>query len=353
MNFQRKMMGVLLVGLFCLASLSAAINEPPRYRLLRLDEFVDYDGSADLLLNNRGQVTAMVHDEDSTPRLFIRGQRRTIELPLPATAGPALVLKGRTSGETILFDGGNGSYSAYLYRRRTLVNLTNILPYKYFNFVFMNNRGRIVGGAQQSEGPPITAFSFYRGRVRELGTLLPNTSSAALGANNRGQIVGASQVQTELNGNPIGVYHAVIFGRNKVKDLGSLEPGQSSVATHISSRGAIIGYSSVTEPTDEGRVSYRRAFVHQEGVMRQLFPLPGHVRSEANGINRRGQIVGLSIDEHGEATAVLFLNGETFDLNELIAPDNEVELREALSINDRGVIAAVADGGESFLLIPE
>jgi probable HAF family extracellular repeat protein len=356
MNFQRKMMGILLMGLCGLASLPAATNEPPRYRLVRLDEFVDHDGSADLLLNNRGQVTVMVHDEDATPRLFIRGRNRTVELPLPAGTSEFLTLAGRTAHGTILFRHAV-KYSAHYYRQGKMFNLSNALPYKYFNIVAMNSRGRIVGGAQRQDGPPITAFSYYRGRHKELGTLLPGTSSFACAVNNRGQVVGAAQYQTNLDDSPILLHHAVIFKKNGVEDLGALEGASTSIATGINDRGTVIGYSSVSQTTEDGPISYRRGFVYRDGVMQQLYPLPGHVLSEPKSINRRNQIVGYSSEEFSEVgdeqRAVLFLNGETFDLNNLIPPDSEVELREALSINDRGVIAAIGNFGESFLLIPE
>ena len=352
LNSRMKIIAAFLLATLCLGSAQCATNQALRYRLQRLDEFVDHDGSADLLLNNRGQVAALVHDEDSTPHLFLRGRKRTIEVLLPIGASASLQLAALTGHGTILFrDEANDS--AYHYRRGKPLNLSNALPYKYFNTVAMNNRGRIVGSAQWDLGTPITAFSYYRGRHRELGSLLLNTPSFALAVNNRGQVVGASEYQTNIGDATDYSLHAVIFKKDGVVDLGTLDGGKFSVATGINDLGTVIGYSVISQPTEDGPINYRRGFVYRDGVMEPLNPPPGHVHSRPLSINRRGQIVGYSTDKDGERRAVLLLNGQTFDLNDLIPPDSDVELRMALSINNRGVIAAIGDSGESFLLIPE
>jgi len=343
---------VLLVSAFCFAQVPAATNAIPHYSLVRLDEFLDQDGSPDLLLNNRGQVTAMVHDEDGTPHLFVRERKKTIELPLPADTGPYLTLAGRSAYVSILFK-SQTDYSSYRYHQGKSLNLTNILPYKYFNVVTLNYRGRIVGGAQAQDGPPITAFSYYHGRHRELGVLLPGTSSIAFAVNHRGRAVGAAQYKTNFDESLNYAYHAVIFKRNGVEDLGTLDGDQFSIATGINDRGTVIGYSTVGVGNEGGTNYYRRGFVYHNGVMLPLPPLPGDFGTLANSINKRDQIVGHSDDEDGRTTAVIFLNGETFKLSDLIPPDSDVNLVNALSINDRGVIAAIGNFGESFLLVPE
>ena len=84
--------------------------------------------------------------------------------------------------------------------------------------------------------------------------------------------------------------------------------------------------------------------------MLPALPGGGHMRAES--INRNGLIVGYAADEDSDRIAVLFQNGETFNLNELIPEDSQAYLSKGLSINDRGVIAARNDDGEVFLLFP-
>jgi probable HAF family extracellular repeat protein len=350
MNFQRKMMGVLLVGLFCLASLSAVTNEPPRYRLQRIEDWDDYGYPETLLLNNRNQLAAMVQAEDG-PHFFIRGPNKTVEILMTPEAPADSLLVFNGNGTAILQQ--IGFRSAYRYRKGKFVNLTNFAPYKYFNTVAINNRGRIVGGAQRQDGPPITTFSYYRSRHRVLKPLLPGTSSLAFAINNHGVVVGAAQYETNETDFVGSSYHAVIFKRGKAQDIGTLDGDLSSVATGINDRGAVIGYSSSRQPVQDGEISISRGFIYRDGIMSPLQPLPGQLRTRPESINRRGLIVGHSSDENFERTAVLFLNGQTYDLNNLVLPETNPKLSEATSINDRGVIAARNDDGEPFLLFPE
>ena len=347
-----KIIAALLLAALFLVSAEGATNQPPRYRVQRIEQFVDYDGSAELLLNNRGQVTALVHDEDATPRLFIRGRKKTEELPLPSGTSGSLNLAGRTTHKTILLRNPS-AYSAYRYHHGKLLNLTNLLPYKYFNMVAMNSRGRIVGGAQREAGPPITAFSYYRGRLRELGTGLSDVTTLAFAVNNRGQAVGGAMARTTLGNATVGTIRAVLFTKHGGVFLDTRPGANSSLATGINERGTVIGRANELQPVEEEPGNFRRGFVYRHGSMEPLHPLPGDLRSEPNDINRRDQIVGRSTDENWDTRAVLFQNGQTYDLNELIRPERNVELSDALSINDRGIIVAVGYSGESFLLIPE
>lgn len=347
-----KIIATILFATLLLEVAQGATNQPPRYRVQRVEGFVDYDGFADLLLNNRNELTAMVHDEDGTPRLFLRDRKKTVELPLPAGTSGGLNLAGRAAHKTILFR-DQAAYSAYRYHRGKLLNLTNILPYKYFNMVAMNSRGRIVGSAQRDAGPPITAFSYYRGRLRELGAGLSDFTSIAYAVNNRGQVVGGAQYKTTLGDVTVGTIRAVLFTKHGGTFLDTRPGATSSLATGINERGTVIGHARVLVHDEEGAESFRQGFVYRNGYMEPLHALPGHLRSEPNDINRRDQIVGNSTDEDWETRAVLFQNGQTYDLNELIPSESHVELTDALSINDRGLIVAVGDSGESFLLFPE
>jgi hypothetical protein len=354
MNFQRKMMGVLLVGLLGLASLPAdIINDPPRYRLQRIEEWENYTASGKLLLNNRNQLAALVTGEDGL-HFFIRGRNRTVEIPLPPEAAlwSDSLQDFNNNGVALFWQSGN--HAAYCYRRGKFVNFTNFLPYKYFNPVAINDRGHIVGGAQRDESSPITPFSYYRGRHRELTPLLPGTHALALAINNHGAIVGTAQRQTNEMDYLGSSYRAVIFKKGKAEALPTIFTGStiSSAVTGINERGTLIGYKQSRQPVAE-EIVITRGFVSGDIFSIDLMPLPGHLHTRAESINRRGLIVGYSADEDFKKTAVLFRNGATYNLNGLIPPDSDAELSVATSINDRGVIAARNDYGEVFLLFPE
>jgi probable HAF family extracellular repeat protein len=93
-------------------------------------------------------------------------------------------------------------------------------------------------------------------------------------------------------------------------DLGTLPGGQHSVAEALNDHGAVVGYSSAGNKE-------KHAFLYQHGEMIDLGTLGGK-RSQANGINNKGVIVGQSLfsDEfiyHG----FIYENGQMTDLGTL------------------------------------
>jgi probable HAF family extracellular repeat protein len=77
--------------------------------------------------------------------------------------------------------------------------------------------------------------------------------------------------------------------------------------------------------------------------MADLGTLPGDIDSSAASINDRGEIVGWS-QSFTVMRAVIYVNGQIYDLNALIDPTSPlaafVHLDEAVAINSRGWIAA-------------
>lgn len=70
-------------------------------------------------------------------------------------------------------------------------------------------------------------------------------------------------------------------------------------------------------------------------------PLPGHVFSQANGINNWGQVVGLSCNaDFTDCHAFLWEDGELTDLNDLV--DSDLLLTDARDIDDLGRITGRA-----------
>lgn len=78
------------------------------------------------------------------------------------------------------------------------------------------------------------------------------------------------------------------------------------------------------------------------GDVDDLGVLPGQARSQALGINNRGQVVGQSSGGQSGRRAFLWEGGELIDLNDFVDPDYEGTLLTAGHINDAGVITGVA-----------
>ncbi|MDQ6860846.1 MAG: hypothetical protein M3032_06790, partial [Verrucomicrobiota bacterium] len=70
---------------------------------------------------------------------------------------------------------------------------------------------------------------------------------------------------------------------------------------------------------------------------------PGHVHSEAYGINERRQVVGLSCDaDFADCRAFVWEDGVMRDLNDLKQPGYAARLEQGKDINDAGEITGRA-----------
>ena len=159
----------------------------------------------------------------------------------------------------------------------------------------------------------------WRDNVRvDLGDLSDSTvrspSTYAEAWNNRGQIVGWTHV-TEVphtnNWDPTDVSHPFLWENGVMRDLGVLAPHPCTdvakpadcswgEASGINSSGIVVGTATDAQGTP-------RAFIWENGVMRDLGVAPGHI-TRALAINDRGQVMG-SID--GGCTTFFWENGQT------------------------------------------
>jgi probable HAF family extracellular repeat protein len=193
-------------------------------------------------------------------------------------------------------------------------------------------------------GFPSHAFRYSGGVMTDLGTLGGRHSGAA-GINTAGTIVGWSEIN--LSG---GATDAFSYIDGAFTDLGTLG-GQTSYAQAINDSGIIVGRSNVP-----GDAQYH-AFRHENGVMTDLGTLGGAF-SLANAVNSAGMIVG-SAETPGGSTHAFYHNGQVMsDLAPYLALIGLTGRSEALGINDRGDIVGVGydalDKQHAFLLsVPE
>lgn len=219
---------------------------------------------------------------------------------------------------------------------------------------FINERGQIAGWSftdttvNPTTGmPTIDPFLWDKtAGMIDLGTL-GGTFGETFALNNRGQVVGSSSAAGDAE------CRAFLWDKTAgMRDLGTLG-GEGAVAIALNDAGDVVGQAGLP-----GSVTCNQwpvhAFLWRKGVMSDLGTLDGIPFSAALSINAKGQIVG----NVGDAVLATLWEGggPLVDLNTLIPSNPGLTLFNALSINDRGEIAAqgVLSSGDvhSFVLIP-
>jgi probable HAF family extracellular repeat protein len=204
--------------------------------------------------------------------------------------------------------------------------------YSYVNAI--NNAGQVAGYFSNQ------AFVWKDGLTTFLSDLSDTNNggnSRASGINDKGQIVGFSLVSNITDNSISPTSHAVLWQpKGKIKDLGILPGGKYSTALDINQSGQVVGWADTSN-------KMQHAVLWEGGVIKDLGLLQDNA-TQALKINNRGTVVGYSsvdIAGYGEPVpqqAFVWKNGIMRDLNKLIPANSGWELNTARSINNRGQI---------------
>ena len=230
-----------------------------------------------------------------------------------------------------------------------------------------NNRGQVVGWAENAVhdptcvAPQVLQFQAViwgpdEGQVKQLLSLPWDSTSAATAINDKGQVVGISGICDRAVGR-FSAKHIVLWENDTVTDLGDLGGVAWNTPMSINQQGDVIGFANYPGGATPGSFHAHAFLWTRESGIQDLGALPGHVYSQALGINAQRQVVGMSCSAgFAICHAFLWQNGVMSDLNDA-APGYSGELIFANDINDLGQItggAFDAGTGESpaFLAVP-
>jgi probable HAF family extracellular repeat protein len=333
---------------------ATATDGPSHYAVTDVASFRDGRDLYNVVqINDRGDVLLNAVENDlTTPVVYRDGMP-----PLRPSAGDggglgtALNNQGEIAGLAYESDPNSGAAAtrAVVWQHEAPAELS--ASSNGSSALAMNDAGDVVGWILNDQGEK--GYVVWRDGVPE------PIDFAATEIDDRGRLAGTVSVPDGTSGDAVR-QQAAISDDGVVTDLGTLG-GDSSAASDISDEGHVVG-TSTTSP--EGRLydDGSRGFLWYQGTMTSLPPLDEGDPTEwdaAYAVNDAGVVVGRSSIVPGDSsdaspstawyasvssmsTAVLWMDGRTFNLNDLISADEGLYLTSAAAINDAGSIAASA-----------
>ncbi|OGU70167.1 MAG: hypothetical protein A2V93_03800 [Ignavibacteria bacterium RBG_16_34_14] len=215
-------------------------------------------------------------------------------LGLDVSIADAININGNIVGWSLL--DVMGPRHAFLYSNGNMIDIGSFSGNRDSWATDINKSNKVVGCYHGENTGEVFAFLYNNGAVIDLGNL-GEISTFANGINDSDYIVGASAISP-------GVPHAFLYRNGVMTDLGNMG-GQLSGAWDINSLNKIVGRFQT------GNIDH--AFLYDNGIVTDLG------LGIAQAINDSGFIVGYVQGAQGQR-AMLWKNGQSFDLNQLIDP---------------------------------
>jgi probable HAF family extracellular repeat protein len=253
-----------------------------------------------------------------------------------------------------LFSGFGTQGRAFLWQEGAMQDLGLLGTGTFAIATNINEQGQIVGGALTNTSiNPNTGFpqqdSFFwedNGKGMQDIPTLGGGISIPNAINNQGQVAGQSDTPGDVPGTEHGFYWDKQRG---TVDLGTLG-GRFSDAEWINDAGDIVGAASGPNDRFFHAVLWVKLKIHDLGT------LAGSSCSRALSIYSLGQIVGYECGGEYDHALIWDNGGAAVALDTLIPAGSSLHLMMATSINDRGEIGGqgVTSAGDNhaFLLIP-
>lgn len=213
-----------------------------------------------------------------------------------------------------------GPAHAFLYSNGNMIDIGSFSGDRDSWATDINKSDKIVGYYYGENTGEVYAFLYNNGAVTNLGSL-GGIATYAQGINDSDYIVGSSSTSA-------GDVCAFLYHNGQMTNLGV--GGNSSAARDINSLNKIVGFFTIG--------SADHAFLYDNGIVTDLGP------GWAQAINDSGLIVGYVQGAQGQR-AILWKNGQAFDLNQHIDPASGWTLLMANDINNLGEIVCIGFKG--------
>lgn len=321
--------------------------EPPRYRIADLGA-LDGRHSVGWSVNDAGQVVGQSSAENGeATHAFLYSEGVMQDLGTFArfrSTANDINESGQVAGTSQTSD----SQRAFLYTDGVMLDLgqqTGVLRASAGEAI--NNRAEVTGHVATDRGH--RAFIYSDGTMQTI-ELPPETGGCdefrfvGYGINNSTQITGL--VPREIPGKRChDRAYLYSHGSGEMILIGDLLPDYGTVGYDINDSGQVVVFALKTG--DSG------AFLYSDGEMARI----GGLGFTAWGLNNAGWVVGDTHSGGPEARAFLYVEGQVYDLNDLVADMSEWDyLKSAREISDSGYITGVGEtasgASRAFLLTP-
>ncbi len=351
----------LALSLSPLAASAPVPASPPRFTVTDLGTLPGGQQSVAYGLNDRGQVVGWFDggvDDNQGYEVMVHNhavlwdQGKILDLGLlkgfPYSAGQGINNQGQIAGgwdvnyHPYIGGGIAGLRETFLWQNGNRTLIQGAKPFFVDRANAINGNGQIAAVAVSDAGQWAALWS--KGTLTVLPLPPGFTKSYAYALNSAGAVVGWASKDIEAGPESHAEYHACLWHKGAVVDLGTLSPGSPFTQAYaVNDRGQIVGTTS------------GRGFLWQNGKMREIPPPVSPAFLRPNGINNNGQVVGTADNTPPEDHVFLWQDGVTYDLNALIPKDSGWVLEDARAINANGQIVGWGehDGHKrAFLLTP-
>lgn len=367
-KFLLGLVGALVIALAISLFTAATASTTLSYAVTDLGVLPGKTSSVAYAINDAGWVVGASDNPvgaSSSSRAFLWRNKTMIDLSLGQGYGYSKATDINNAGQVVGQGSKSGKYHAFLWQndKMTTLGFTTAL-FDQFNSgaYYINNRGVVVGYPPITNTPindplnfPRQAFLWKNGKIVPLSVPPPdfnsnNPSSFASGINNKGQIVG-SAMGGYISPNKTIIAKYLLWNNRTPTDLGipnTANPGAPGYPTAINYKGQVVGNTNVSG-SSQSTIPMGVAFLWQNNNITYLGSLKGGT-STAYSINASGKVVGRS-DGH----AFVWQNGVMSDLNNLLLPSSGWELISANDINNKGQIVGLGifnHQQRAFLLTP-
>ncbi len=191
-------------------------------------------------------------------------------------------------------------------------NQTKHLPGRSLSINNQGDAAGVVAYAATTDGVGVLGakgFAFFWDHSRQALLSLDNLCgnqmyySFATKVNDLKQVVGVSETVDQRIGSERQIWHACLWEKGQVSDLGVLEPGEDSIAYSINNEGVVIGMSgdlfkTTGAPEASGQPFNWSSDIGMQNLNNLIDPSMGWQILDIKDINNQGEVVGFARKEN-------------------------------------------------------